>query len=122
MAAELEQLKKDVRALAKQFRTAGQSELADQLDVDAQSLAVRAKIALAHGFKTFATPSTEPAARTETPTIKVTPTDQDRQLTEALSPFAQEYKAAKVYTPDLINSTWQGMWKVIGERAEHEYQ
>lgn len=41
---------------------------------------------------------------------------------EALRPFVQEYKAAKVHTPDLINQTWNGIWKVIGERVGFEYQ
>lgn len=58
----------------------------------------------------------------ETPAVKLTPSEQARQLREALSPFIQEYKAAKVPTPDLVNNTWQGIWKVIGEKVDFEYQ
>ncbi|MDO8618402.1 MAG: hypothetical protein Q7R49_00490 [Candidatus Daviesbacteria bacterium] len=52
----------------------------------------------------------------------ITPTDKDRLLRDAMRPFVQEYSAAKVLTPDLIDHTWQGIWRVIGERVEYEYQ
>ncbi len=48
--------------------------------------------------------------------------DQDSQLRDAMRPFVQEYSAAKIHTPDLIDHTWQGIWKVIGERVGYEYQ
>ncbi len=54
--------------------------------------------------------------------VKLTLVDQDRQLRDAMRPFVQEYSAAAVHTPDLINQTWQGIWKVIGERVEYAYQ
>lgn len=47
--------------------------------------------------------------------------DQDRQLRDAMRPFIQEYQAAEVHTPDLVNNTW-GIWRVIGEAVDFEYQ
>lgn len=54
--------------------------------------------------------------------VKVDPVLQDRQLRDAMRPLVREYSAAKVRTPDLVNHTWQGIWRVIGERVEYEYQ
>lgn len=53
---------------------------------------------------------------------KLTPADQDRQLRDAMRPFVQEYSAAKVHTPNLINHTWQGLWKVIGKAIGFKYK
>lgn len=47
--------------------------------------------------------------------------NQDGYLRKALRPFIKEYKAAKVHTPELINNTWAGIWRVIGERVDFKY-
>ncbi|MDP3974110.1 MAG: hypothetical protein Q8P92_04765 [Candidatus Daviesbacteria bacterium] len=58
----------------------------------------------------------------ETPTAVVTPALQDRQLRDALRPFVQEYKDAKVHTPELVDHTWQNMWGEIGRAVDFKYQ
>lgn len=58
----------------------------------------------------------------ETPTAVVTPALQDRQLRDALRPFVQEYKDAKVHTPELVDHTWQKMWGEIGRVVDFKYQ
>lgn len=58
----------------------------------------------------------------ETSRVVVTPALQDRQLRGALLPFVQEYRDAKVCTPELVNHTWQNMWRVIGQIADFTYQ
>ncbi|MBI2338015.1 hypothetical protein HYU95_02425 [Candidatus Daviesbacteria bacterium] len=59
----------------------------------------------------------------ETPAVIVdSPQKRYRQLRKALRPFVQEYKEARLCTPDLINYTWTGIWGVISERAEFDYQ
>lgn len=72
--------------------------------------------------ETFSAGRVPQVARIEAPVVEVTPQDQDRELREALRPFVQEYKTAKVHTPDLINQTWIGIWSVIGDRVGFEYQ
>lgn len=57
MAAELEQLRKDVRVLSRKFKDAGQNDLAALLDIDAQGFGAKAKIAQARGVLTFASPA-----------------------------------------------------------------
>lgn len=81
MGAELEQLRKDTKILAKKFKDAGQDDLAALLDVDAQGFSAKAKIAFARGLKTF-----NPAVNTKTlpqPEVVVaeplTFTDQERE-------------------------------------------
>lgn len=58
----------------------------------------------------------------ETSRVVVTPALQDRQLRGALLSFVQEYRDAKVCTPELVNHTWQNMWRVIGQIADFTYQ
>lgn len=58
----------------------------------------------------------------ETPTAVATPVLQDRKLRDALRPFVQEYRVAKVHTPELVNRTWQDMWGEIGRTVDFTYQ
>lgn len=115
MAAELKQLRRDVEALAKKFRDVGQADLAEQLGVDGQSLGVKAKIAATRGWNTFGTPNIISKAEIESPA------ELDRQLRHSLSPFIKEYQS-QVPTPELVNTTWQGIWREIGKRVRYEYK
>lgn len=97
----------------------GLAELYDQIGMSEIGDSLRATAALSrklNGPEEFGT-----VARIEAAVI-LTPADQDRQLREAMHPYVLEYKAAKVLTPDLINATWQGIWKVAGESAGYAYQ
>lgn len=49
-------------------------------------------------------------------------TIQDRDFIKSFFPFIQEYKTAKVYTPELVDYTWQGIWKNIGEAVGYSYK
>lgn len=66
--------------------------------------------------------ASEVPVKAETKVVEVTPIDLDRQLRDALRPFVQEYQAAGVHTPTLIDHTWQEVWKVIREAVGHRYQ
>lgn len=61
-------------------------------------------------------------SRIETSTAVVTPVLQDRKLRDVLSLFVQEYRDAKVHTPELVNRTWQDMWGEIGRTVDFTYQ
>ncbi len=58
----------------------------------------------------------------ETPAAVVTLVSQDRQLRDAFSPFVQEYRDARVHTPELVNHTWQNIWVEIGRVVDFTYQ
>lgn len=53
MSAQLEKLRSEVQALAKQFKEAGQPDLANLLEVDARSFAAKAEIAKIRGLITL---------------------------------------------------------------------
>lgn len=53
MAAELEKLRQNVEMLSRQFRNAGQIDLADLLNADAEGFGAKARIVRALGFESF---------------------------------------------------------------------
>lgn len=70
----------------------------------------------------FARSSGVPEELSKPGVVVVTPALQDRQLRDALRPFVQEYRDVRVYTPELVDHTWQNMWRVIGQIANFTYQ
>lgn len=122
MAAELERLRQDVRALAKKFKDAGQTDLAELLDVDARGFGTKAKIARDRGVLTFVLPTGKTAV--------LTPKSPQEQIQASLGFLDLDpeqvvcypdriTESTRAYVGDLVHRDGQGKIVPIFERLRN---
>lgn len=87
MAAQLEQLRREIEELAKKFRASGKGDLADLLKVDAFGFGTKAEIARRHGLETFAPSITDrPQFGIEIPSVSEEVYAETRRAIETATP------------------------------------